>query len=267
MLRDQAVDVNWFLLPNAVGSILGLEVGLRVPVAVVQDHSVCGLQIDSKPTSARRQEEHELLRAWAVERVNEILSLFICGLAIDAAVWVPSRHKKVVENVEHPSHLREDENTVALGAELHQEPVQQDEFATVRHKVLPVRIQGSVLHTLEEVRVVTALAKLHDNVQDRRPISAAALSVLAEKHVTVPGQQVLVHVLLHLGHANVEDRLSLGGQVLLHIGFESPEHEGPQQLVELPNHAGFGLAVIDVQVKPVVKLFGIREHVRQKKVE
>ena len=44
--RDKSENLHWFGLTNAVDSVDGLQVHLRVPVRVEQDDSVCGDQVD-----------------------------------------------------------------------------------------------------------------------------------------------------------------------------------------------------------------------------
>lgn len=47
-----------------------LEVHLRVPVRIEDDHDVCGVQVDAQASCARRQQENELVAALRIEAVN-----------------------------------------------------------------------------------------------------------------------------------------------------------------------------------------------------
>jgi hypothetical protein len=54
--------LDLLLLADAVRAVHRLQVHLRVPVRVVQDHDVRRRQVDAQPARARRQQEDELLR-------------------------------------------------------------------------------------------------------------------------------------------------------------------------------------------------------------
>ena len=53
--RDEPVDLDVLLLPDAVTARLRLQVVLRVPVAVVDDDGVGGGEIDAEAAGARAQ--------------------------------------------------------------------------------------------------------------------------------------------------------------------------------------------------------------------
>ena len=103
---------------------------------------------------------------------------------------------------------------MALLEEALEQLVQQDELAAVEDDVLAVGVEVPVLDATEEVRVVAALAHLHDDVEDGGPAAAPA-APRVEDQVLVPGEQVLVELLLHGAHADVQDGLGLGRQRLL----------------------------------------------------
>jgi hypothetical protein len=48
----------------------------------------------------------------------------------------------------------------------------------------------------------TALPQLHDNIQNRRPIFARVLTYNA---INIAKQQLLIQLLLHPGHADIDD--------------------------------------------------------------
>ena len=57
--RHEAEDLHFLRLPDAVRAVLRLQVGLRVPVRVVDDDDVGGLQVDAEAAGARREQEEE----------------------------------------------------------------------------------------------------------------------------------------------------------------------------------------------------------------
>lgn len=55
------------------GTNHGLKVYLRIPVRVVQDHHICGGQVDAQASSSGAQHEDELAAVGLVERVDRDL--------------------------------------------------------------------------------------------------------------------------------------------------------------------------------------------------
>mmetsp|Transcript_28554 Transcript_28554/g.80457 ORF Transcript_28554/g.80457 Transcript_28554/m.80457 type:complete len:220 (-) Transcript_28554:2183-2842(-) len=53
IFADQAVDADGLLLPQSMAAILRLQILLRVPVAVVEDARIGGLQVDPQPAGSR----------------------------------------------------------------------------------------------------------------------------------------------------------------------------------------------------------------------
>ena len=61
-------------LSDAMSSVLCLEVCLGVPVAIVEDNRVCGLEVDAQPPGAGREEEDELGGVGLVVGIDELLA-------------------------------------------------------------------------------------------------------------------------------------------------------------------------------------------------
>lgn len=74
VLRDEAVNGDGFLLPNPMGPVLGLQVGLGVPIGVVEDNCVGSLEVDSESTRASGEQEAELGGIGSIVRVDGGLS-------------------------------------------------------------------------------------------------------------------------------------------------------------------------------------------------
>ncbi|MEY3847781.1 MAG: hypothetical protein RL615_771, partial [Pseudomonadota bacterium] len=78
-----------------MAAVLRLVVRLWVPVRVVQDHGVRGVQVDAHAARARGQQEGELLATGPVVRVDVVLAHLVRRVAVDAAVLVAA-HDHVV---------------------------------------------------------------------------------------------------------------------------------------------------------------------------
>lgn len=81
----------------------------------------------------------------------------------------------------------------------------------------------------KQVRMVAALLQIHHDVEQRHGLPAA----LRVQRLVVARQNVLVVLLLHRRQLDAHDELRLGRHVLEHVGLESPQHVGPEQLVQL----------------------------------
>lgn len=134
-------------------------------------------------------------------------------------------------------------------------------------------VGGAGLDALEEVRVVAALAQLHDDVEQLGPVGGAL------DGVDVRLEQGAVLVSLHVGHADFEDRLLFGGQRFFDVRLEAAQQEGAQYFVQLGHDLGLiarGVVVGGVgggggsgvaRRKPCFKRIGRRKHLGQQKVE
>jgi len=85
-----------------------------------------------------------------------------------------------------------------------------------------------LLGAIEEVRVVGALAQLHEDVEHARLVVPHRV-----EHVDVLRQDVAVPRALHLGHADQQLDLLLRWQVLLDVSLEPAEEERAKDAVQL----------------------------------
>ena len=220
----QPEDDDGRQLAQPVGARERLDVVVRVPVGVVQDHRVRRRQVDALPARARREQEDKRLVVGAaplqvgVEAVDAMLALRVGGRAVEALVAVALRHQVVLQNVEHLHHLRDDEHAVAAGAQLLEHPIEQLHLPARRHELLEraLRRSGGALALalaggggglaaegggggvgVDEPRVVGALLELHEHVGERR----LRLGLLAELLV-VARQYQLVQALLGDGEVD-----------------------------------------------------------------
>lgn len=86
VLRDEAEDVDLLGLTDTVRTIHGLQVCLRVPVAVKQDNNVGSDKVDTKTTSTGREQEDKLVAVRGVVVVNGRNTVVVGGITVDAAV-------------------------------------------------------------------------------------------------------------------------------------------------------------------------------------
>jgi hypothetical protein len=172
-LGDQAEHPHHLGLPNAVGAVLRLQVGLRVPVTaksahahalgepIIDDNNIGRCKVDAEPTGTGAQHEHELVTARGVVLVDHAGAVVVCSLTVEAAVAVPAPPAIVLQDIQHTSHLKfstscikqqknsnnilekdnerhlaKDEDAGALLLELDEQLVQHNELATVCHNPL-----------------------------------------------------------------------------------------------------------------------------------
>ena len=61
ILGHKTKYTHLLFLPDTVRAVLGLQVSLGVPIAVVQNDDVGGLHVYSQATGSRREHEHKQL--------------------------------------------------------------------------------------------------------------------------------------------------------------------------------------------------------------
>mmetsp|Transcript_34656 Transcript_34656/g.115829 ORF Transcript_34656/g.115829 Transcript_34656/m.115829 type:complete len:237 (+) Transcript_34656:433-1143(+) len=183
-LNHKPVHDHLASLADPVRAIHRLQVHLRVPVAVEQDHRVGGGEVDPEPARARREEENERVRVGAAEAVDGGLAKVAADRPVEPLVRVAPLEQVVREDVEHAHHLRKDEHAVPLAPQLGQKLVEEHALArggeelvdrrcaaAVRGGRLPLRraqlVRRVRLDALDQVGVVAALAQLHLQVDKR----------------------------------------------------------------------------------------------------
>ena len=139
---------------------------------------------------------------------------------VDATILVVSVHQVIFQDVEQTSHLREDQHTTAALHETRQKLVQKRELTRALDEVIPGDVRRTRFGTLEQVRVVAALAKLHDDIQKPRSVRATV------HNVDVLLQDALVKRFLHLSHANLENCLLLRREAGFDLRLQSTQQEG-----------------------------------------
>ena len=84
--RDESEDIHLLRLTNTMCAVHGLQIGLRVPVTVVQDDNVCRGEVDTQPTGTRGEQEDELLAVGLVVLVDGYYPVIMGGATVDTTV-------------------------------------------------------------------------------------------------------------------------------------------------------------------------------------
>ena len=146
-----------------MGAVLGLQVLLRVPVAVEEDDGVGGGQVDALAAGAGAEQE-ELDVFFRVEVGDLLAPLVLLDAAVDAADFpAVLQGGPVLEDVELGFELRENEDFVAGGEEVGDEAVEHEHFAGVGDEG---RVWGFIVTPWPEEVVwgVACEAELHDGI-------------------------------------------------------------------------------------------------------
>jgi len=139
-----------------------LQVVLRVPIRVVDDHDVGRSQRDANPAGTRAQQHGEEATFGVLEPVNRALAFLPRHGAVDTFVSVATEVQVVLEDVEHDAELAEDQHAVAVGLQFGQQFVQERELAARLDHLLQGRVPHKMLADdglgpFDQVRVVAAL--------------------------------------------------------------------------------------------------------------
>ena len=108
------------------------------PITVVKDDSISSSQIDSQTTSPGRQQKDEFLRTFFIEFSDGMIPVFTRRRAINSAILVLSQVKIVLQDVHHPCHLAENENSRFFFPHSFQKFVQKNHFPCVVYYVFSV---------------------------------------------------------------------------------------------------------------------------------
>ena len=91
-----------------------LDVIVRIPVAIVDDHRVRRGEIDAQAPCPGGEKKAELFSTRSVETIDGILSIGTRRFPVHSFVLVPVIFQEIFQYVEHAGHLREDQNSMPL---------------------------------------------------------------------------------------------------------------------------------------------------------
>ena len=123
-LCGKTVDDDGAGLAYTMGTVLGLEILLRVPVAVEEDDGIGGGEVDAEATCSGTQEEQ-----FAILPVVKRIDLFSAVFSFDAAIDttnVPATESggPFFQKIELAAELAEEDDFVAFGEEVRDEAVE-----------------------------------------------------------------------------------------------------------------------------------------------
>ena len=98
-----------FCLADSVWSVLSLLVHSWVPIGVKEDHTVSTGQVDTNTTASGAAYEAEKLGG-EVKPVDHLLAGLNFDRTVQSDVRIPVQIQELLQNVQHPSHLGEDQN-------------------------------------------------------------------------------------------------------------------------------------------------------------
>lgn len=99
--RDESEDLYDLFLADAMGSVHGLQVHLRVPVRVKKDNDVGSHQVEPQAASSGRYQEDMLIRVRPNEVLDLLFSINQLRVAIQPTVVMATIVAVVLENVQH----------------------------------------------------------------------------------------------------------------------------------------------------------------------
>ena len=84
---------------------------------------------------------------------------------INTTIVVIPEDTVIFQDIKHTTHLRENEYSASLLLHARKDLVKNHHFPGIVDKMFISRVWWARLSTLEKVRMIAALAKLHNNVQ------------------------------------------------------------------------------------------------------
>src|SRR5688572_17474163 len=101
---------------------LSLQIILRIPVRIINDHCVCSSEIESKTSRTSTQQKHKaFIRACLArtgEAINRCLTIDTRDSSIKTLSWVSSEIEVIFKDVQNANHLREDQDFVSFSSQL-----------------------------------------------------------------------------------------------------------------------------------------------------
>ena len=116
------------------------------------------------------------------------LSLLVWSLSVEPTVVMSRPSTVVLENVEHARHLTKNQHATTALLELRQQLVHEHHLAAVLRQVPVGGVGRTGLGAVEQVRVVAALAQLHEDVVQAHLVATSG----AVHHVDVLHQDLRV---------------------------------------------------------------------------
>lgn len=162
-----------------MGTVLGLKILVRIPIGVINDDGVGGLQVKTQPTRTSGEQETEVFRVHSIKLLEEVGPVVRLGGTVKSEIPESSQAKEIFHDVHDLSHLEKHQDSMTASFELWQDSIEKFEFAcgTPYHVVGTLARIHLVLHRLEDEGVVTEFSQLHQHVAETPHASLAAFVV------------------------------------------------------------------------------------------
>ena len=263
---DEPINNDFPFLADTVRPVDGLQVHLRIPIRIENDDDVGLMEVDANTAGPRREYEDLLLALGILEVINAEVALVRRRLPVDSTIPIASNPQHVVKNVHELRHLAEDEYLAVFADQLRDQVVEDFELHRGVDNVVSINERWAGLHILEQVRMIAYLLELHQNIQQLNSIFVIPIIDCRD----VSGEDPLVELLLQLGQSNGKMDLLLLWQCMLFLNLEAPEHEGPEEAMDLRDDLLLFLLVIPLligELKQLLELIRRLKELRHEKVK
>ena len=151
-----------FRLSNTMRSSDSLEVNLRIPVRIKNNHETCGMKVNANAPRSRRQNENLLIWLWILKLINSLISISCWRLPIYPAILVASYPEHIINDVHAPYHLTKDQHFWVLN-QFGQKMIKYLELHRSVNYVVSIHLNTVVLklNPTEYVGVIAHFSELH----------------------------------------------------------------------------------------------------------
>ena len=112
-----------------MGSVLRLQVHLRIPVGVKENYGICRLKVESQPTSSGTEQKYVVLRIFLVEHLHALTPFLSFGAAVEAEVFDAFVVEVDLHNVHEVGHLGEYQQSVVELLQFGENSINELEFS------------------------------------------------------------------------------------------------------------------------------------------
>src|SRR5438034_3804816 len=95
-----------------------LQIRLGIPVRIKEYDGIGSHQVNPKATGSSRKQEGKVTTIWSIEMFNRKAARAGCYSAIKSLVGVAACIHVVGKNIQHPNHLTEYQNSMAIPFQL-----------------------------------------------------------------------------------------------------------------------------------------------------
>lgn len=155
------INNHFSFLAYSVCPVNGLQINLRVPIWVKNDHYVCLVQVYTETTCSSGKNEYFFITSGVLEIFYSVISVQSWSLTVDSAVFIASVPQKIVQYIKQTSHLRKDQDSEALLSESRQQFVKDFKFGWSINQMFTIEKRRSGFYTVKKIWMISHLLKLH----------------------------------------------------------------------------------------------------------